>query len=100
GLAAVTPLAPVSRSRFEPARVTAALAVAAIVFGWALAQRPQFLPGLTIAEAAASRSALIAVIVGVAIGAVVLVPSLVLLFSLFLRGRFDPHAVHTAAPVP
>jgi cytochrome bd ubiquinol oxidase subunit II len=100
GLAGVTTLALVARSRFEPARVTAALAVAAIVFGWALAQRPQFLPGLTIEEAAASRTALIAVIVAVAIGAVVLVPSLVLLFSLFLRGRFDPHAVEPAASVP
>jgi cytochrome d ubiquinol oxidase subunit II len=98
GLAGVVTLALVLRSRFEPARVTAALAVAAIVGGWALAQRPRFLPGLTIAEAAASRSALIAIIVGVAIGAVVLVPSLVLLFSLFLRGRFDPHTVEPAGP--
>jgi cytochrome d ubiquinol oxidase subunit II len=83
-------LALVYRSRFEPARVTAALAVAAIIAGWALAQRPNFLPGLTVAEAAASHSALVAVIVGVAIGAVLLVPSLALLFGLFLRGRFDP----------
>jgi cytochrome d ubiquinol oxidase subunit II len=81
------------RSHFEPARVSAALAVAAIVGGWALAQRPQFLPGLTIEHAAASHSALVAVVVGVAGGAVVLIPSLFLLFRLFLRGRFDPHAV-------
>jgi cytochrome d ubiquinol oxidase subunit II len=87
----------VFRSRFEPARATAALAVAAIIAGWALAQRPRFLPGLTVEEAAASRGALIAVIVGVAIGALVLVPSLALLFGLFLRGRFDPHAVEHAA---
>jgi cytochrome d ubiquinol oxidase subunit II len=96
GLAGVATLALVFRSRFEPARVTAALAVAAIVGGWALAQRPRFLPGLTVEEAAASHSALVAVIVGVAIGAVLLVPSLVLLFTLFLRGRFDPHAVEPA----
>jgi cytochrome d ubiquinol oxidase subunit II len=98
GLAGIATLALVYRRRFEPARVTAALAVAAIIVGWALAQRPQFLPGLTVEEAAASRSALIAVIVGTAIGAVVLVPSLVLLFSLFLRGRFDPHGVEPAEP--
>jgi cytochrome d ubiquinol oxidase subunit II len=96
GLAGVATLALVLRSRFEPARVTAALAVAAIVAGWALAQRPQLLPGLTIQEAAAGRSALVAIIVGIAIGAVVLVPSLVLLFSLFLRGRFDPHTAEPA----
>jgi cytochrome bd ubiquinol oxidase subunit II len=92
-LAGLATLVLVWRWRFEPARVTAALAVAAIIAGWALAQRPQFLPGLTIEEAAASRSALIAVLVGVAIGAVVLVPSLVLLFGLFLGGSFDPYTV-------
>jgi cytochrome d ubiquinol oxidase subunit II len=96
-------LALVWRSRFEPARVTAALAVAAIIAGWALAQRPRILPGLTIHEAAAGRSTLIAVIVGIAIGAIVLIPSLGLLFGLFLRGRLDitDAAKHdTAEPVP
>jgi cytochrome d ubiquinol oxidase subunit II len=97
-LAGVATLGLVLRRRFEPARASAALAVAAIVAGWALAQRPRFLPGLTIEEAAATHSALVAVVVGVAIGAVVLVPSLALLFSLFLRGRFDPHAVQPPAP--
>jgi cytochrome bd ubiquinol oxidase subunit II len=98
GVAGVATLGLVLRARYEPARVTAALAVAAIVAGWALAQRPRILPGLTIEQAAASHSALVAVLVGVAIGAVVLVPSLVLLFSLFLRGRFDPHVVEAPAP--
>lgn len=76
-------------SRFGPARVSAALAVAAMVAGWALAQRPRFLSGLTISEAAAGRSTLIALVIGVAAGAIVLVPSLIVLFSLFLRGRLD-----------
>ena len=93
GLAGVATLALVSRRRFGPARVTAALAVAAIVAGWALAQRPDILPGLTVEQAAAGHSALVAVIVGVAIGGIVLVPSLVLLFGLVLRGRFDPQVV-------
>jgi cytochrome bd ubiquinol oxidase subunit II len=82
------------RSRFGLARATAALAVAAIIAGWAAAQRPYFLPGLTVSQATAGRSTLIAVVVSVAIGAVVLVPSLILLFGLFLRGRLD------AGPVP
>jgi len=47
------------------------------------------LPGLTVAEAAAGRSTLIATIVAVAAGAVVLVPSLAVLYSLVLRGRLD-----------
>ena len=73
GVAGAATLALVYGSGFEPARVTSAVAVTAIIAGWALAQRPQFLPGLTIEEAAAGRSSLIAVIVPVAIGAVVLV---------------------------
>ena len=90
--AGVATLYLVYRYRFGGARVSASIAVAAIVAGWALAQRPRFLPGLTVEQAAASRSALIATLVGVGIGAIVLVPSLVLLFRLFLRGRFDPNA--------
>ena len=75
------------RYRFELARVTAALAVAAVVVGWAAGQAPRFLPGLTVVQAAAGRSTLVALVIAVACGAVVLVPSLALLFSLYLRGR-------------
>jgi cytochrome d ubiquinol oxidase subunit II len=85
------------RGRYGWSRVAAACAVAAIVAGWGLAQRPQILPGLTIHEAAAGRSTLVSLIVALAIGAVVLVPSLALLFTLVLRGRFD---TGTAAPAP
>jgi cytochrome bd ubiquinol oxidase subunit II len=82
----------VRRSRFEAARYGASAAVAAIILGWALAQRPELLPGLTVDEAAAERPTLIATIVGVALGAVILVPSLAVLFGLVLRGRFDREA--------
>ncbi|HEX6452677.1 MAG TPA: cytochrome d ubiquinol oxidase subunit II [Trebonia sp.] len=75
--------------RFGLARLTAAAAVAAVVVGWTAAQAPRLLPGLTVTEAAAGRSTLVALIVAVCCGAVVLVPSLVLLFTLFLRGRLD-----------
>jgi len=75
--------------RFGLARVTAALAVAAVVVGWAAGQAPRLLPGLTIVQAAAGRSTLVALIVVVVCGAVVLVPSLGLLYTLFLRGRLD-----------
>ena len=83
--------------RYEPARATAALAVAAIVAGWGFAQSPTFLPGLSIHEAAAGRSTLVALVVSVALGAILLVPSLALLFGLQLRGRFDAPAVEPAA---
>jgi cytochrome d ubiquinol oxidase subunit II len=81
----------VRRGTFQLARATATVAVAAIAAGWGVAQRPVLLPGLTIDEAAAGRTTLIAVIVTSAIGAVVLVPSLVLLFGLALRGRLDAY---------
>ena len=97
--AGVATLTLVWRSRFALARVSAALAVAAIVAGWAVAQHPRFLPGLTIEEAAAGRSTLIALIVAVAIGAIVLVPSLALLFGLFLHGRLDSGAAAGALPL-
>ena len=82
----------VRRARFEPARYLASAAVAAIVLGWPLAQRPELLPGLTVEEAAAGRTVLAATVVGVALGAVVVLPSLALLFGLVLSGRFDREA--------
>ena len=92
----------VARRRPEPARWSAAVAVAAVVAGWALAQRPQLLPGLTVREAAAADSTIVALLISLAAGAVILIPSLILLFSLVLRGRFDepvqPAVLETPAP--
>jgi len=79
----------VASRRLEPARWSAAVAVGAIVAGWALAQRPQLLPELTVEEAAADDATLVALVISIAAGSVILIPSLVLLFSLVLRGRFD-----------
>jgi cytochrome d ubiquinol oxidase subunit II len=75
--------------RYEAARYGAALAVAAIIAGWALARWPTLLPGLTVQQAAAPHDTLVAVVVAVLAGGAILFPSLVLLFSLVLRGRFD-----------
>jgi len=88
-LAGVLTLILVWRNRFGPARASAALAVAAVIAGWAAAQEPRLLPGLTVSQAAAGRATLIATIIGVAAGAVVLVPSLTLLYTLVLRGRLE-----------
>jgi cytochrome bd ubiquinol oxidase subunit II len=92
GVAGLLTLVLVWRSSFGLARASAALAVAAVVAGWAAAQEPRFLPGLTVQEAAAGRATLIATIIGVAVGAAVLVPSLGLLYTLVLRGRLDTAA--------
>jgi cytochrome d ubiquinol oxidase subunit II len=88
-LAGVATMVLVWRGRFGPARASAALAVAAVIAGWAAAQSPYVLPGLTVRQAAAGRSTLIATIVAVAAGAAVLVPSLGVLYSLVLRGGLD-----------
>lgn len=76
----------VYRRRYEPARYSAATAVAAIIAGWALAQQPLLLTDLTIRAAAAPRTTLVAVVVAVVGGAAILFPSLALLFRLTLAG--------------
>src|SRR5579862_7637512 len=98
-LAGMATLALLWRRSYEPARYTAALAVAAIIAGWAVAQDPVLLPGLTIRQAAASHDTLVAIVVSVLAGAVVLFPSLALLFRLTLRGtlRSGPEQEHATA---
>lgn len=76
--------------RFEPARATAAVAVGATIVGWWLATRPDLLPGsLTLDEAAAPDATLTALVVSVAVGLLILVPSLVYLYRLVLKGTLD-----------
>ena len=91
-IAGMTTVALVAAGSYARARVSAATAVVAVLAGWALAQRPELLPGLTIHEAAAGRSTLLSMLIALALGAVLLVPSLGFLFTLVLRGRFDGEA--------
>jgi cytochrome bd ubiquinol oxidase subunit II len=91
-LAGVGTLALVARRRFELARFGAAIAVAAVIAGWALARYPTLLPGLSVRQAAASHDTLVTLLVAVLAGAVILFPSLALLFRLALAGRFGPDA--------
>jgi len=105
GAAGVGTLALVWVRRYEAARYSAAVAVAAVVAGWAVAQEPELLPGLTVSQAAAGHDVLVAVLVSVAAGAVLLAPSLVFLFALTLRGRLgyegsDAGGVPAAAAGP
>jgi cytochrome d ubiquinol oxidase subunit II len=78
------------RNSFQLARASAALAVAALLAGWAAAQRPTVLPGLTLQQAAASNQTLTALVVAVVVGGLILAPSLGLLFRLVLMGGLDP----------
>jgi cytochrome d ubiquinol oxidase subunit II len=74
--------------RFLAVRVTAALAVAAVVWGWAAGQYPwMLLGGLTIGQAAASRPVIEAVLGSLAVGALLFLPPLAWLYVLFQRGR-------------
>ena len=88
GLAGLATLGLVWLRRYEWSRYSAALAVASIVAGWALARWPTLLPGLTVYQAAAGHDTLVWVTVAVVVGGLVLFPSLALLFRLSLRGTF------------
>jgi cytochrome d ubiquinol oxidase subunit II len=88
GIAGVATLLLVRRGRYEAARYCAALAVAAIIAGWALARWPIILPGLTVDQAAASHDTLVCLVVAVVVGGVILFPALALLFRLTLTGQF------------
>lgn len=88
--AGVATIALVATGRFGPARFAAAAAVGAMTIGWALAQDPYILPGeLTLDDAAASNATLTALVISVGLGLLVLVPSLVWLYRLVLRGTLD-----------
>jgi cytochrome d ubiquinol oxidase subunit II len=89
GLAALASVWLVLRRQFERARYLAALAVASIVVGWALAQWPTIIPGLSIRHAAAPHDVLVGLIMVVAAGVAIVFPSLALLFRLALQGQFD-----------
>jgi cytochrome d ubiquinol oxidase subunit II len=68
-------------------RVLAAGAVAAIVWGWGVAQRPYLLPkSVTIAGAAGSHGTLVAVMIVFGVAVAVVLPSLAFLYALAQRG--------------
>ncbi len=76
--------------RFEVARYTSALAVGAILVGLALALRPDILPGvLTLQDAAAGNSTLIATLIALVLALAAIVPSLWWLFRLTLTGQLS-----------
>ncbi|GAA4131396.1 cytochrome d ubiquinol oxidase subunit II [Actinomadura keratinilytica] len=86
GVAGLASMMTLAFRRYALARVTAALAVAAVVWGWAVAQYPVMLPpGVTVTEAAADPAVLHAALGTVIAGMVLLVPSLLWLYVLFQR---------------
>jgi cytochrome bd ubiquinol oxidase subunit II len=87
GVCGLAVLALITAGRRGGSRIIAALGVAAVIWGWGVAQYPVLLPGtaVTLTNAGATQSTYVALVV-VAIAAVILVvPSFALLFS--LQGR-------------
>ncbi|HWE66548.1 MAG TPA: cytochrome d ubiquinol oxidase subunit II [Acidimicrobiales bacterium] len=101
GFAGLASLALLYLGHFLTARLTAALAVAAVLWAWAVAQYPNLLnPGLTISQAAANHSVLAAVLISLVVGALLLVPSLTCLYLLFQHNApADSEIGTSAAPI-
>jgi cytochrome bd ubiquinol oxidase subunit II len=77
-------------NRFEVARYTSGVAIGTILAGWALAQRPDFLPGqLSLQDAAAGDATLLATLIVLVLALLVIVPAITVLFRLTLQGRLS-----------
>jgi len=92
GLCGLAVLALLAAGRTRGVRVIAALGVAAVIWGWGVAQYPVLLPGtaVTLSNAGAPHATLVALIVLFAAAVVIVGPSFALLFS--LQGRRLLHA--------
>ena len=84
GVTAIIVLAALWHRRFRLARIGVGLQVSLIFWGWPLAQYPLLLPpDLTIADGAAPDTTLRLVLIILAVGGIVLLPSLWYLFQIF-----------------
>ncbi len=93
GVTAIAVLAALWFRRFRLARLGAGLQVSLIFWGWALAQYPLLIPpAFPIEGSAAAHPTLRALLIAIALGAVVLVPSLWYLFQIFKTVPADPGA--------
>ncbi|HKC29637.1 MAG TPA: cytochrome d ubiquinol oxidase subunit II [Jatrophihabitans sp.] len=85
-------------------RAIAVLGVAAVIWGWGVAQYPVLLPGtnVTLSNAGAPHATLVAVVVVFAVAVVLLVPSFLLLFTLQRRRllRADEAAARPVGGAP
>jgi cytochrome d ubiquinol oxidase subunit II len=88
GISAIAALLALWFRRYKLARVAAAAQVSLILWGWAVAQYPYLVPpDLTIADTAAPAVTLKLVLGALAVGAVLLIPSLYYLFRVFKSDR-------------
>ncbi len=101
GLSAITGLLAIGaiyRRRERIARAAAAVAVGSVVAGWGVAQWPYLIvPDLTAADAAAPKSSLGPIALGLAVGAALVVPSLLLLFRVFKASQTPAATVESSS---
>jgi cytochrome d ubiquinol oxidase subunit II len=71
--------------RYVAVRITAALAVVGLLWGWGLGQYPNLLPGVTLRDAAATNTVLAATLGALGVGAILLLPSFWWLYATFQR---------------
>jgi cytochrome d ubiquinol oxidase subunit II len=90
GVSAVAVFVALWRRRFRAARVAVGLQVSFIIWGWAVSQYPYLVPpDLTIERAAAPAITLRLTLGALAVGTLVLAPSLLYLFRVFKREPAD-----------
>ena len=88
GVCAVAALLALWKRRYRAARLLAIVQVVFVLWGWGGSQFPYLVPpDLTFADAAAPAAVLRLLVLALAVGAAVLVPSLVYLFRVFKAGR-------------
>ncbi len=92
GVCGLIVLALLTSGRLRGVRVVAAPGVAAVIWGWGVAQYPVLLPGttVTLSNAGAPQTTLVAIVVLFAVAVVLVGPAFALLF--FLQGRRLLHA--------
>ncbi|MCM3922686.1 cytochrome d ubiquinol oxidase subunit II [Frankia sp. AiPs1] len=79
-------LVALARNQFVAARLAAGLAVAAMLWGWAIAQYPDLIVGqVTVEDAAAPSANIHAMIYAVVGGLVIVLPPMIVLYRLFTR---------------
>jgi cytochrome d ubiquinol oxidase subunit II len=99
GISGLVSLVLLVKRRYILVRLTAALAVAAVLWAWAVAQYPLLLPpDGTITRTAAGPSVLQATLASVVAGMLLLIPSLLWLFAMFQTE--GPEAARTAGGAP
>lgn len=88
GMFGLLSLAQLWNWRLVLVRVSAALAVVCVIWGWAAAQYPyMLLPNLAVKQAAAPHATQTALVVGLGIGSLLLLPSLLYLFVVSQRAH-------------